>query len=103
MEIIFVAIKDWARYPNKYLGRPKIPKYKAKGGRFVLSLDSNKVKLKNGYVYFAWKPFKKFNNLFRTNAKDRILQCRFIPRCREYIMEIVYEIETPDISKILIG
>ena len=42
----FVAIKDWARYPNKYLGRPKIPKYKAKGGRFVLSLDSNKVKLK---------------------------------------------------------
>lgn len=95
----FVAIKDWARYPNKYLGRPKIPKYKAKGGRFVLSLDSNKVKLKNGYVYFAWKPFKKFNNLFRTNAKDRILQCRFIPRCREYIMEIVYEIETPDISK----
>ena len=46
----FVAIKDWARYPNKYLGRPKIPKYKAKGGRFVLSLDSNKVKLKNGYV-----------------------------------------------------
>ena len=43
----FVAIKDWARYPNKYLGRPKIPKYKAKGGRFVLSLDSNKVKLKN--------------------------------------------------------
>lgn len=46
---------------------------------------------------------KNLNNLFRTNAKDRILQCRFIPRCREYIMEIVYEIETPDISKILIG
>lgn len=70
----FVAIKDWTKYPSKYLGRPKIPKYKVKDGRFVLSLDSNKVKLKNGYVYFAWKPFKKFNNLFRTYAKDRILQ-----------------------------
>lgn len=96
----FVAIKDWTKYPSKYLGRPKIPKYKAKDGRFVLSLDSNKVKLKNGYVYFAWKPFKKFNNLFRTYAKDRILQCRFIPKCRKYVMEIVYEIEVPDISEI---
>lgn len=60
---------------------------------------SNKVKLKNGYVYFAWKPFKKFNNLFRTYAKDRILQCRFIPKCRKYVIEIVYEIEVPDVSE----
>ena len=41
----FVAIKDWKKNPNKYLGMPKLPKYKAKDGRFVLSLDSNKVKL----------------------------------------------------------
>ncbi len=80
----FVAIKDWARYPNKYLGRPKIPKYKAKkGGRFVLSLDSNKLKIKEWLCIFCMETIqKKFNNLFRTNAKDRILQCRFIPRCR---------------------
>ena len=50
----FKAIKDWKKNPNKYLGRPKIPKYKDKDGRFLLSLDSNKVKLKDGYVYFAW-------------------------------------------------
>ena len=95
----FKAIKDWKKNPSKYLGRPKIPKYKAKDGRFILSLDSNKVKLKDGYVYFAWKPFKPFNNMFKTNAQERILQCRFIPRCRKYVMEIVYEIEVPDISE----
>ena len=95
----FVAIKDWKRDPSKYLGRPKIPKYKDKNGRFVLSLDSNKVKLKDGYVYFAWKPFKPYNNMFKTNAQERILQCRFIPRCGKYVMEIVYEIEVPDISE----
>lgn len=95
----FKAIKDWKKNPSKYLGRPKIPKYKDKDGRFVLSLDSNKVKLKDGYVYFAWKPFKPYNNMFKTNAKERILQCRFIPRCRKYVMEIVYEIEVPDISE----
>ena len=95
----FKAIKDWKKNPSKYLGRPKIPKYKDKDGRFVLSLDSNKVKLKDGYVYFAWKPFKPYNNMFKTNAQERILQCRFIPRCGKYVMEIVYEIEVPDISE----
>ena len=95
----FKAIKDWKKNPNKYLGRPKIPKYKDKDGRFLLSLDSNKVKLKDGYLYFAWKPFKPYNNMFKTNAQERILQCRFIPRCGKYVMEIVYEIEVPDISE----
>ena len=95
----FKAIKDWKKNPSKYLGRPKIPKYKDKDGRFLLSLDSNKVKLKDGYIYFAWKPFKPYNNMFKTNAQERILQCRFIPRCGKYVMEIVYEIEVPDVSE----
>ena len=92
----FKAIKDWKKNPGKYLGRPKLPKYKEKNGRFILSLDSNKVKLKDGYVYFAWKPFKKLNNIFWTNAKNRIIQCRFIPRGSHYTMEIVYEIDVPE-------
>ena len=90
------AIKDWTKHPNKYLGRPKIPKYLSKDGRFILSLDSNKVKLIDGYVHFAWKPFKVFNNCFKTNAKERILQCRFVPKGSHYIMEIVYEVDVPD-------
>ena len=92
----FVAIKDWKKNPSKYLGRPKLPKYKAKDGKFVLSLDSNKVKLKDGWIHFALKSFKKFNHQFRTNAKDRILQCRFIPKGSHYVMEIVYEMEVPE-------
>ena len=61
-----------------------------------LSLDSNKVKLIDGWVHFAWKPFKKFNHQFRANAKERIIQCRFIPKGSHYVMEIVYEIDTVD-------
>lgn len=92
----FKAIKDWKKNPGKYLGRPKLPKYKEKNGRFILSLDSNKVKLKDEYVYFAWKPFKKLNNTFKTNVKNRIIQCRFIPRGSHYTMEIIYEIDVPE-------
>ena len=89
----FEGMKEWKKNPSKYFGMPQLPKYKKKDGRFILSLDSNKVKLIDGYVYFSWKPFKKFNNLFKTNAKERILQCRFVPNRSHYVMEIVYEIE----------
>ena len=95
----FVAIKDWSNNPSKYLGKPKLPKYKAKDGRFILSLDSNKVKLIDGWIHFAWKPFKKFNHQFRTNAKDRIIQCRFIPKGSHYVMEIVCEMEVPECNE----
>lgn len=37
----FVAIKDWSKNPSKYLGRPKLPRYKSKDGRFVLSFDGS--------------------------------------------------------------
>lgn len=92
----FEGMKGWSKNPEKYLGRPKLPRYRPKDGRYVLSLDSNKVKLKDGYVYFAWNPFKPFNNRFKTNAKDRILQCRLIPKSNYYTMEIVYEMEVPN-------
>lgn len=29
----FVSIKDYTKYPEKYLGRPKLPRYKPKDGR----------------------------------------------------------------------
>ena len=31
-----------------------------------ISMAANKVKLIDGYVYFSWKPFKKFNYKFKT-------------------------------------
>ena len=92
----FESMKDWSKNPSKYLGRPKLPKYRPKDGRYVLALDNNKVKMKDGFVYFAWKPFKPFNNLFKTNARNRILQCRFVPKGGGYTMEVVYEIDVPD-------
>lgn len=94
----FKAIKDWGNNKSKYHGKPKLPKYKNKDGRFVLILDSNKVKLKDGFVYFAWKPFKVMNNVFRTNIplNTKVVHCRFIPCGTDYVMEVVYEKEVPE-------
>lgn len=94
----FKAIKDWKQNPSKYLGRPKLPKYKPKDGRFILSIDNNKVMLKDGFIYFAWKPLKVLNNHFisKISQGNKVFQCRFIPTGSNYMMEIVYEIEVAE-------
>lgn len=50
----FVAIKDWSKHPEKYLGRPKLPKYKDKEkGRCSLIIDNTKVRIENEYLRFS--------------------------------------------------
>ena len=98
----FIAIKDWTKYPDKYLGRPKLPNYKnTKTGRFPLYLCNNQFKVKNEYLYFCWKPLKSYNNTFRINIPEnsKLVQLRFVPRNNIYVMELVYEKEIPVIEE----
>ena len=97
----FVSIKDWSKSPSKYLGKPKLPKYLKKDGRYVLALDNNKVGIKDNKVYFKWKVFKFMNNTFSTKipVNAKIIQCRFVPRGSHYVMEIIYQIEVPDTTE----
>ena len=71
-----VSIKSWSKSPEKYLGKPKLPKYLKKDGRYVLALDNNKVGIKGDKIYFKWKVFKFMNNTFTTkiptNSKTKI-------------------------------
>lgn len=97
----FVAIKDYSKHPEKYKGRPQIPKYLDKeNGRYECGLNNQKFKVKDGYIYFCWKPLKIMNNHFRTKISEdyKTIQIRFVPNSDEYIMEIIYEIDTPDVE-----
>ncbi len=87
----FVAIKHWSKHPDKYLGRPKIPKYKNKDGRFPWFLKNNQTWIKDGYLGFQLRVMNGYQ--FKTNAKGRLISVRFIPKGSIYVMEIVYEAE----------
>lgn len=91
----FASIKDWSKNPSKYLGRPKLPKYKAKDGRFILILTNQNVKLKDNILHFP----KSFNGFFlkpkfveKSNFKT-FQQIRIIPNQKQFTIEIVYNIE----------
>ena len=96
----FNANKDYKVNPNKYLGKPKLPKYLDKDGRYIMKYTYqgiSKVGLKNGYInpsktnlYFNISKFKNIIN------EDSLCEVRLIPRSFYYIVEIVYDIKTLD-------
>lgn len=94
----FIAIKDYSKNPSKYLGKPKLPKYKKKDGRHICVLTNMQSQIKDGYLYFAFKPLKPYNNLIITKIQGKHMQTRIIPKGGCYILEIVYEKEIKEID-----
>lgn len=88
-----VAVKDYTKNPEKYFAKPKIPKYLKKDGRFVCTLTNWQTQIHDGYLYFAFKRLKPFNNMFRTKVTGYHLSTRIVPKGGCYILEIVYKTE----------
>lgn len=88
-----IAVKDYIIHPEKYFAKPKIPAYKKKDGRFICTLTNVQTKVKDGYLYFAFKRMKKYNNLIRTKVTGHHLSTRIVPKGGCYIIEIVYDDE----------
>ena len=93
----FVAIKDWKKHKNKYLG---MPKYKKKDGRFPWFLKNNQIYFKDHLLWFKLKIFNGYKFKTHLNDNDRIISIRFIPRGCIYVLEIVYEKEITCIEDI---
>lgn len=82
------SIKDWSSNKEKFLGRPKIPRYKKKDGRNIVIFTYQQCKIADGYVKFP-----KSNLSVKTSVKANLKQVRIIPKANIYIIEVVYEKE----------
>lgn len=89
----FGAIKDWSENPSKYLGKPKLPKYLKKDGRFPWMIPNNQLvyDYDKGTVYIRNRLLNDYE--WKCRCLGRIIQVRFIPKGSCYVMEIVYETE----------
>ena len=92
IKLLFKNIKSWQKArkeyeknPSKFLGRPKLPKYKKETS--IALFTSQQIKLKEGYISFP-----KMTNLPKIKTKvDNICQVRIIPNCDHFIVEVVYK------------
>jgi putative transposase len=90
------TLKDYTKHPEKYLGRPRLPRYKDKNGRHVCVLTNMQSQIQNGYLYFAFNRLKPYNNLIKTKISGHHLQTRIVPKGNNYILELVYEKEVQE-------
>lgn len=90
----FNSIKDWSKNKEKYLGKPKLPKYKPKDGKMVLPLTNQQVKVKEDLLHFP-KTFCGFTVKLRCITLDnfeKINQVRVVPKGQSFCLEIVYSV-----------
>lgn len=88
----FKAIKDWSKHKEKYTGRPKLPNYLPKNGRYSLILTNMNCKLKDNQIRFP----KCFNGFVLNTKVTNLRQVRILPRNNHIIIEVVYQIEIPE-------
>ena len=83
------AHKDWQKHPEKYIGEPRIPKYKDKTkGRYMLVFPLETVSkppLRKGIVKLTPCPIQ-----FSSGLLD-VVEVRVVPKSGCYVVEIVYE------------
>lgn len=90
----FKSIKDWAKHKEKYLGKPKMPKYLKKSSNYILIMTNQDCKLHDGCIKFP-KVFDGFTIKPKFVEKQNaagLQQVRFIPRKGKIVAEVVYTI-----------
>lgn len=93
----FASIKDWSKHKEKYLGRPKMPKYLKKNGYYILILTNQNCKLKDNILCFP-KVFSGLTLLPHFINRDdfkSFQQVRFIPHRNKIVVELIYRIVPP--------
>lgn len=87
----WASIKDWKKTPSKYLGKPKLPKYKKETS--IVVFTNQQVRIKDGFIHFP----KNTIAPIKTNITN-ICQVRIIPLPNTFKIEVIYEKENTDLK-----
>jgi len=86
--------KEWNNNTHKFLGRPKMPRYKKELSEVYFT--NQQVTIKRGHIHF---PKKTGIEPIKTNVTN-IDCCRIIPKSNHFVVEFVY---TDEEKKIITG
>ena len=84
----FKSIKDWKTNPIKYLGRPRLPKYKEGLNIVIFTNQQCKLDKKTGKLKFPKKVLP-----MRKTKVEKICEVRIVPKTSHLVLEVVYEKE----------
>lgn len=91
------ARKEYGKDPSKFLGKPKMPKYKKELS--ILGFNNGQIKLKNGYIHFpkmiGISPIKT-----KIPKDSKLGCCRVVPKNDHFVVEFVYEVKEKTLLEI---
>ncbi len=96
------AKNDWFINPEKYLGKPKIPGYLPKNGRYVVVWSEQQVRVRDGKVRVVERlmeqgfPAIPISKLPITEENHAIVRLKSF--YDKYLLELIYEKNTKNIS-----
>ena len=95
----FDGLEEYQKNPSKFLGRPHLPKYLKKDGRYLWMIPNNSCYFnkENGELCFRIRKLQSVK--WKSRCQGRLIQVRFVPRGCVYVMEIVSEVEVPDVAE----
>ncbi len=79
----------YEKAPYKFTGRPKLPKYRKKGGKFTLFIDNQTAKLREG-GFVEIPVLNSFRIELQHKDTTAIQQVRIVPKHNRFIVEVVY-------------
>jgi putative transposase len=85
----FASIKEYGKNPQKFSGRPKLPKYKNKNGRHKISFTNQSCKVKNGLLIFPETKLTLKIGVIPENCK--LKEVRLVPMGSIYKIEVVWD------------
>jgi putative transposase len=111
-QILRVLDKNWKSYfnslkkyriePQKFMGRPGMPNYKAKNGESLVIFTDQQCKIKNRLLLFPRKNHSRYSSYWlkpiKTRIKRKLHHVRIKPLGVGYKLEIVYEKEIQDLG-----
>lgn len=95
----FFALKEYKANPNRFTGRPKVPGYKEKNGRAVITFTEQATS-KKIYRDLGKIKLSQINYCFDTQVKQaQYCQSRIVPKLNHYILEVVYEVKEVELKE----
>lgn len=99
IKLLFKDIKSWkearkeyTKFPKKFLGRPKIPKYKKELS--VVIFTNQQIKIKDNCIHFP----KSVNLKPLATKVKNISQVRIVPNSDHFVIEVIYEKQEKEIK-----
>ncbi len=93
----FQALKEWKKYPSKFLSCPRSPYFKKPSGEIIAIFSNQQARIVNGWVILPKKV--DFSIKTRLTAQDDLREVRVIPRGVGYTIELVYYKQIPKVRK----